>query len=283
MSNIEFEGEDQGNDDAALQAIEHQARVQGWRPLEEFKGNPKLWVDAETFVEKGREIKQFTKRENDELRRKLAEATARLEEQGKTIEEIREYHAGMEKRAIEAAITRLKQEKRSALAEGNVALAGELDEEIDSLKSAPSAVPQKKEESKQEATQQEVHPAVVAWQRENSSWLNNPDEEDLNAYAQGLSVRLGNRRDLSVEDRIEAMNEGLRKVFPEKFGVGSARKTAVTAGSGEGGGASGSRKSNKSVAALPADARAAGERFVKQKLYPDLEAYAKEYFAQIRS
>ena len=282
MSDMEFEDVDQ--DDGAQQAVEHQARVQGWRPLEEFKGNPKLWVDAETFVEKGREIKQFTKAETERLRRELAEEKKARLEQAAAIEEIREYHANMEKRAVEAALTRLKQEKRSALAEGNVALAGELDDEIDSLKSAPSAVPAKKEEAKQiPQTPAEIHPAVAAWQRENAAWLENPDEPDINAYAQGLSARLANRQDMTVEDRVEAMNEGLRKVFPEKFGVGSARKTSVTAGGGEGGGAAGSRKSSKSVAALPADARAAGERFVKQKLYPDLEAYAKEYFAQIRS
>lgn len=29
------------------------ARSQGWRPKEEYKGNPNDWVDAETFVERG--------------------------------------------------------------------------------------------------------------------------------------------------------------------------------------------------------------------------------------
>jgi hypothetical protein len=285
--------EDTGNDDAA-ERVEAEARRQGWRPQDEYTGPAKQWVDAETFVERGKEIRQFTKKENDELRRKLADATTRLEEQGKTIEEIREYHAGMEKRAIDAAVSRLKAERKQALAEGDMVLADTLDEEIDELKTAKSAVPGKaaaeaaadKGDDDAAGTQGgaivpkgEVPKAVTDWLEANRAWYNDDAEnEDLVAYTNGLAARLAGRRDMTPEERVEELDVRLRKTFPDRFGT--RKKAALTSGAGEGGGAQGSRKSSKSVAALPAEARAAGERYVKQKLYKNMEEYAAEYFAQ---
>lgn len=272
--------------DIDAERIEADARRQGWRPEDEYRGKADTWVDAETFIERGKEIKNFTKRENEALRRELATAQATLQEQGKTIEEIREYHAGMEKRAIESAITRLRAERKQAVASGDMALAAELDEDIEELRTAPSAVPAKKD-TETSATGKEGPPGgdnvmpkeVKQWHADNSSWYNDdPENEDLVAYADGLSKRLGARRDLSLDEKLEELTARTKKAFPDRFG--SAKRVAVTAGAGEGGGREGSRRSSKSVSALPAEARAAGERFVKQKLYKDLEAYAVEYFAQ---
>src|SRR6266404_9921448 len=65
----------EGNDlELDQERAEIDARRQGWRPLEEFKGPEKAWVDAETFLARGTEIRSFTKAENEKLRRELAEA-----------------------------------------------------------------------------------------------------------------------------------------------------------------------------------------------------------------
>jgi hypothetical protein len=280
MSDLQEERD--ANDVAEMQErAEADARRQGWRPQEEYAGNPKHWVDAETFLERGKEIRTFTKKENEQLRRELAEAKRVAEEQGKTIEEIREYHAGMEKRAIESAITRLRAEKKQALAEGNLALASELDEDIDELREAPSAVPVKKPAEKKDdtTTAVEMPPEVKKWHADNAAWYNTEEEnEDLVAYADGMAKKIGTIPNLSIDDRLEMLTERVKKAFPDRFTP--RKRVAVTSGSGEGGGRDGSRKSSKSVAALPADARAAGERFVRQKLYKDLQEYADEYFSQ---
>jgi hypothetical protein len=272
---------DQDNVDA--EAIEHRARVQGWRPEDEYRGKPGTWIDAETFLERGKEIKNFTKRENERLQRELAATKQALEEQGKTIEEIRQYHADMEKRAIEGAIARLKRERSEALGAGNMALAEELGDEIDELKNAPSTVPAKKDAQAPAPTPTptapQMDPDVARWHKENASWYNQDEEnEDLVAYADGMAQKLRTRDDLSVQEKLDELTARTKKAFPDRFGT--RKRTALTPGAGEGGGREGSRKSAKSVASLPADALAAGQRFVKQKLYPDMEAYAKEYWAQ---
>jgi hypothetical protein len=265
------------------EAIEHRARVQGWRPEEEYRGKPGTWIDAETFIERGKEIKAFTKRENEQLRREMAALKTELEERGKTIEEIREYHANMEKRAIEAAVARLKRERSEALGSGNMALAEELGDEIDELKNAPSAVPGKKETAAPAPTPTpasgQVLPEVKEWLAESASWYNQEEEnEDLVAYADGMAAKLAPRQDLSVQEKLDELTARVKKAFPDRFGT--RKRTATTVGAGEGGGREGSRKSAKSVSSLPADAAAAGARYVKQGLYKDMEAYAAEYWAQ---
>ncbi len=271
----------EGNDlELDQERAEIDARRQGWRPLEEFKGPEKAWVDAETFLARGTEIRSFTKAENEKLRRELAEAKASLIEQGKTIEEIREYHAKMEERAIAAAVSRLKAERRAAMGEGNMELAAQLAEEIDELKDAPSAVPKKKDASPPPQKTAEQSPEITAWNKENASWYNDDaDNEDLVAYANGMATKLGARNDLSIQDRLDMLTERVKKAFPDRFGTKKPR-VGLTSGAGEGGGREGSRKSATSVSALPADARAAGARYVKQRLYKDMEEYAQEYFNQ---
>jgi hypothetical protein len=274
MSTLD-EGEvDTGGDN---EAIEREARVQGWRPADEFKGKEKDWVDAETFVARGREIKQFTKKENEALRRELAAATAKLEDQGKTIEEIRKYHEGMEKRAIDAALARMKSERREALVAGNMELAAEIDDEMTELKAAPSAVP-KTQPAATAPKQLETPPQLTQWYKDNASWYNtSPENEDMVAFADGHATRLGKRADLSVDDRLEELDERVRKMFPDRFGV--KKKISITPGAGEGGGGR-PRTGKKSVSALPDDAMKAGQRYVKAGIYKTLEDYAEEYWKQ---
>ena len=61
--------------------IETKAREMGWKPLEEFKGNPDNWRDAEVFVERGEEILPIVRKDNEKLRAEVAQTkleTARL-------------------------------------------------------------------------------------------------------------------------------------------------------------------------------------------------------------
>lgn len=274
---------DDGNVELDQEATEHRARVQGWRPEDEYRGKPGTWIDAETFLERGKEIKAFTKRENEALKRELEATKAALLEQGKTIEEIREYHAGMEKRAIEAAIGRLKRERLDAAAAGNTALAAELEDEIQELKDAPSMVPAKREATPAPTptpANGEMLPEVKQWFDDNAAWYNKDDDnEDLVAYADGMAKKIGARADLSVQEKLDELTARVKKAFPDRFGT--RKRTATTVGAGEGGGREGSRRSAKSVSALPPEALAAGTRYVKQKLYKDLEEYAAEYFKQV--
>lgn len=273
--------------DVQAQQLEREARKQGWRPQEEFRGDPDDWVDAPTYIRRGKEIRAHSKAENERLQSALAAANAQISEMRGTIDEIREYHAQMEERAINAALDRMKKERRAAVAEGNTELAAEIDEEIQELKDAPRLAKTGKKDdaagtgggnANDQGQQQQPDPAVTRWIKDNDHWYNaEPQNEDLVALANGVAGAVMNRKDLTVEQKLEEIDRRVKAAFPDRFG-GASRRTSTTAGAGEGGGST--RRSNDPVASLPQEARQAGERFVKQGLYKDMKEYAAEYWKQ---
>lgn len=60
---------------------EAQARKQGWKPKEEFAGNPADWVDASEFLERGRTWAPITAAKNRELEKTLREMQKLFKEQ----------------------------------------------------------------------------------------------------------------------------------------------------------------------------------------------------------
>lgn len=52
---------------------EAEARLQGWRPKEEFPGDQNRWVDAETFVKRADEVMPLLKAQNKQLHRKVSD------------------------------------------------------------------------------------------------------------------------------------------------------------------------------------------------------------------
>ncbi|HEX4922361.1 MAG TPA: hypothetical protein VFV92_16675, partial [Candidatus Bathyarchaeia archaeon] len=72
--------------------------------------------------------------------------------------------------------------------------------------------------------------------------------------------------------------EQLKEEMPEKFSNTRRQNGSPVSGSSETA-SSGSRSRGPSARDLPAEAKAAGERFVKQGLFKDLNEYAKDYFS----
>jgi hypothetical protein len=54
--------------------IIREAREDGWRPKEEFNGREEDWIDAETFVRRGKEINPLLRKNNEKLKRELDES-----------------------------------------------------------------------------------------------------------------------------------------------------------------------------------------------------------------
>ena len=71
--------------------FEGEARAQGWVPQEEFRGRENDWVDAETFVKRGREILPIVRKNNEKLLKELKEARAIAEEARSTAKEFQKF------------------------------------------------------------------------------------------------------------------------------------------------------------------------------------------------
>jgi hypothetical protein len=72
--------------------IETRARMMGHVPMEEFKGDPEKWVDAETFVARAEEELPIARGTIKTLERKLEKTEQRLSQLSSTLEDFNKYH-----------------------------------------------------------------------------------------------------------------------------------------------------------------------------------------------
>ncbi len=196
------EPEPQDTQEVAPQApeyseIEQEAMTHGWKPEAEFESkNGKKWKSAEAFME----LKPLYDK-IDEQHREVKNLKKGLDAFGK-------HYNKIEQAAYERAMTELKDQRKTALAEGDLVLADEIKEVMD-LK-------------KQEATSRPVvaQPDPAAQAVEMEGWRKvNPwyeQDEDMTAYADGV----GNKMLRSGKDPSEILAEvskRTRAAFPHKF------------------------------------------------------------------
>lgn len=240
--------------------VEQEARALGWVPETEFRGAPERWVDAETFVERGKNVMPVLRRNNERLEGVLASQAAeiaRLKQQvagnASTVEELRTVYA-------ETLRMRLEEQKKSILAglreareEGDTEREDKLQDELSEvradLRTAETQQPPKAAAAaRTDAPSADVlHPDFLQWQKDNP-WFGVDQRKTLKAMGIAQQLRADPANDQIVGrpfyDKILEEIEG-RSAAPSK--VSAARTT------GEAGGGGGS----KTFASLPADAREA--------------------------
>jgi hypothetical protein len=263
MSEETAASEEAGERDDAQEkqeATEKRAREMGWRPKEEFKGDPDKWTDAMTYVQRGETVLPIIKAERDRLRTEIAEIRS-------TVKQFAAHHATVEKRAYEKALADARRELNQAVKEGDEKTAEAKAEEIAELRANKPA--EGKEAIK------EIAPEVKEWLADNR-WFHT--DELLRDYATRLHDRfLRDRPDLSLEENLALVSKDVKKRFPEKFDNPYRSKPPAVEGSS---GAASRGNGKKSYADLPVDAKAACDRFVKTIPGYTRDKYVKEFFGE---
>lgn len=239
--------------------IEAKALAMGWLPQDRFPGDPNRWTTAEEFVKRGEEYLPFIKSENRKLKNELNE----LRESIKALDNHHRLIQQREYNAMQAEITRLKAD---AVTMGNGQAYAELERRQNELnaQAAPSV------------TQQGNNGPPA----EFFEWKRNPDnawyqtDQEMTGVADSFGIGLASRHpELSHREIYERTTEHIKRAFPHKFQAPRAAKSPV-----EGGGRP-AASGGKGYASLPADAKAACDKFVKQKLMTR-EQYVKDFFGE---
>lgn len=256
-------GEDKSADkgvDTDLGTVEERAQRMGWTSKEKFRGDAAKWVDAATFVKNGEESLPI-------LRERLRAAERANIDLSKTAAEFKKMSDTAFDRAYAKAKKDLQADIKTAAKAGDEKGAEEAATELANLE-------REKAERKAES---DKDPVFDSWVEQNA-WYKDPE---LSVEAETIAFKL-RRKGEKVDGLpfLELVKAEMKKQFPEKFGnprrdpkngAGPERP----AGGGEGGGGSA-----KGWDSLPADAKATGERYIKQKLFKDKAAYAAAYHAQ---
>lgn len=196
-------------------SIEDRAKEQGWRPKEEYEGDPGKWVSAETFVAKG------------ELIEKIEALGKELKNTKKAMGMLQEHHTKVKEAEFARAIEYLKAKKKAAYEAGDVDAIMEFDDKIAEVKETQKA--QVVASNISEEAAEAVHPDFVQWQKRNS-WYT--EDEEMKEVADDLGIAYANRTKKSPSEVLSYVESRIRKMYPEKFTNPNKGKPSVVEGSG---------------------------------------------------
>ena len=258
--------------------FESEARAQGWVAADEFRGSESDWVDAETFVRRGKEIMPILRKNNEKLLKELGEAkkdAAEVREAAKEFREFQKQQFERKTKELESQLEQLKQAKRDAITNGDGDRAIAIDDAMDELKEQRQEAKQDlkaAEEKVKEAPQVTQDPTLNEWMDKND-WFGK--DTRLTGMANGLGVEL-RRENPSLQGKafLDKLDEELAIMLPEKFGKKRVQNPMEGSSNGTARPSVGTGK--KSYNNLPAEAKAACDKFVKQGLMTK-EAYVAEY------
>lgn len=191
---------------------EHETRAAslGWMPKEEWvaSGKPESdWKPAKVFLDHGDMIGKIRSqnRELDEMRKALSFAN--------------NQNTQVFEKGYQQALVELRQERRAALAAGDLVKADEIDERIDATKDQITKIQQNNAALARAAApkQPQVDPEHLEWVQQNS-WYNT--DKTLAKFADAEAVRFieenaGNVTAAQVRKHVE---QEVRKEFPERTG-----------------------------------------------------------------
>jgi hypothetical protein len=235
-----------GQEASLPNTYETDARAKGWKPKEEWAGDPEDWTPAKRWLEKGQMLDTIHSLKQQVKSTK--ESVAYLAEHTKKFEEL------TAKRRLQESEEKLKQ----AVEIGDVDIAKAVTQEIVDLH---------KQHMPNPVTPPSVDPAVQAFYTRNSSWFNEDTAENaaMTLYARRRDEEIWRQNPgITPEDEIRMLERDIQNRFPEKFGrpapIGAH---AVSAPAG-----TASRPSKVTVDSLPAH-----HRIVLKKLVHDIKGY----------
>lgn len=258
----------EGNQDESTEEEKERAKLQGWVPKDEFRGDPEQWKPAKEFLKFGEDFQPILKERLKDLETKLIDITSKFDAQTKAIEKFTTYHEQTEDRAYKKAIRDLKALQLEAVELGDKDKFTEIEGEIDKLEDIQTKPPESKTKEGEAAALKEFTDFV-----KDNDWYENDFEMATFADFTSKKVRRDNPT-LIGRAFFEKVKEAVKEKFPERFGNQDRYKPPAVDGGGGGGGPSGKKKTYSD---LPAEAKKACEDFIKEIPGFTKEQYLKDY------
>lgn len=211
-------------DEVEFNEVEEQAMDKGWRPREEWDGEPDLWVDAGEFIRRG----ELMDRISDQTKQ-LRGAQSEIESLKKDFKSIVEHNKKIAAKEYEKAMRDLKAQKAEAIEDGEAKKVIEIDDRIDELKEARRELDSdNSDEVPNTPNNQQLPPEVIQWKSENP-WY----EQDLAmqgaAEAYAADYIYNNPQDQgNLEKILGYVTAKIKTEFPDRVGGKRTRPSATT-------------------------------------------------------
>lgn len=198
-----------------LRAMEH-----GWRPKEEWEGDPSEWVSAKEFNFRGELMGRIT-----QMGKKIGSLEEANQLLQKTVRGFTEAQKEMAEKAYQRAVRDLRREKAEAMREGDYEAAEEVDERLDELKEKRSQMKEEPvvDESEQKKSSQPDLSQLSPYERAFVDYVNTePRFRNNDALVQELA---------GFADDVLARGEELTTLqFIQKVDEFASKKTGARRG-----------------------------------------------------
>ena len=195
--------------------VEQQAIEQGWRPKDQYEGDPTKWRDAQSFLDRG------------ELFTKIDSMGKELRETKKALKMLQEHHSKVKETEFKRAVDELKNLQKQHLEAGNSDEYLKTTELLTDLKAEQKAREVLKEKEPQEQAT-ETHPSFDAWVSRNN-WYKNDTEMREFADTVGLRHAQANPGK-SPEEVLKYVEGQIKRAYPEKFTNPNRNKPSAVEG-----------------------------------------------------
>lgn len=176
---------------------ESKARIQGWVPKEEFRGDPAKWIDAKLFNERGETIIPIMRERNERLEKDVREMREEFKE-------FSEFHRQTEDRIYKKALKEIEQRKLTAVENADTTeyQKAELERvELEKVKPIP-----KIEKPVELPEMQEFRKANI--------WYESDPELTVEADALGVAY---SKQNIPYPKILEKVQTTMKILHPEKF------------------------------------------------------------------
>lgn len=276
---------------------EQMARQLGWKPKDEFRGNPDDWSDAKTFVDNGLNalpiLRQNVRKISDKLNQRDTEVAmlrSQVADVGTVITELRDRAVNADRAGYDRAMTEIEARKREAVDTADAAAYDRAEAERKALekRQPPPAAPAPATNGATPPNPAATNPDyayIGQWANSDErAWYRNDPE--LNAAMESAHAALRRKSpSLTIQENLAEAERIVRKYNPEKFGEPVVERRQPTVSTVETPNPPVKpREGERTFANLPPEAKAAYQRFKlsidkvspKDKPYTEAE-YLKTY------
>lgn len=220
--------------------VEQHALEKGWKPKEEFNGDPNQWRSAEVFLALEEPIKRIEQQSRD------------LKNVKKVLDDFKSHHAQVKQAEFDRALKFLQGQRKEAIVNGEHDKVFEIEDQIDSVKAGKEQVVQETRTTTEPVGDPAAFQSWVAsnkWYTDNAEMRKKADKLGFGYHASGDSP----------DEVLRQVGSDIRRLFPEEFkSAASKRAAAVEAPTRSG------RASSNGNDELDATERAVMKRYVEQ-------------------
>ena len=220
MSTEELKPADGTTPEPEVNHVEQAAMERGWKPKDEYNGDPEKWRSAEVFLAL------------DEPLKRIEHQSKEMKQLRAALEAFKEHHTKVEASAFDRALKQLQTERKQAMIDGDTEKVFELEAEADQVKEQKRVL--QAEAARPVVQEPQLNPEFVEWRNKNS-WYQSNTAMTAVADAYGRELNAAGHSPAQV---LRMVAERVREEFPTKFKTPASGRPSPVEGSTRGGSSS---------------------------------------------